>query len=54
MSASQLLRSKKKVLDTAYPQQVPTPEADRSARASDVVAMLPSTWWLKKDKAKTK
>jgi hypothetical protein len=51
---SQLLRSKKEVLDIADPQQVPTPEADRSARTSDVVARVPSTRWLKKDKAKTK
>jgi hypothetical protein len=51
---SLLLRSKKEVLDTADPQQVPTPEADRSVLASDVVARVPSTQWLKKVEAKTK
>jgi hypothetical protein len=45
---------KKEVLDTADPQKVPTPEADRSILASDVVAKVPSTRWLKKDEAKTK
>jgi hypothetical protein len=54
MSSSQLLRSKKEVLDIEDPQQVPTTEADRSIRASDVVARVPSTQWLKKDEAKTK
>jgi hypothetical protein len=54
MSASSLLRSKKEVLDTADPQQVPTPKVDRSVLASDVVARVPSTRWLKNVKAKTK
>jgi hypothetical protein len=54
MSASQLLKSKKEVLDIADPQQVPAPEEDRSARASDIVARVPSARWLKKDEAKTK
>jgi hypothetical protein len=54
MSSSQLLRSKKEVLDIEDPQQVPTTEADRSIRASDVVARVPSTQWLKKDEAKMK
>jgi hypothetical protein len=35
-------------------QQVPIPEADRSVLASDVVARVPSTQWLKKEEAKTK
>jgi hypothetical protein len=50
----QLLRLKKEVLDIVDPQQVPTPEADRSTRVSDIVAKVPSTRWLKKDEAKTK
>jgi hypothetical protein len=54
MSASQLLRLKKEDLDTVDLQQAPTPEADRSVLDSDVVARVPSTWWLKKDEAKTK
>jgi hypothetical protein len=31
-----------------------SPEADRSVLASDVVATVPSTWWLKKEEVKTK
>jgi hypothetical protein len=56
MSVLHQLRSKKEVLDTADLQQVPTPEAeaDRSILASDVVARVPSTRWLKKDETKTK
>jgi hypothetical protein len=54
MSVSQLLKSKKEVLDIADPRKVPTPEADRSVLASDVVARVPSTRWLKKDEEKTK
>jgi hypothetical protein len=56
MSVLQLLRSKKDALDTADPQQVPTPEAkvDRSILASDVVARVPSTQWLKKEEVKMK
>jgi hypothetical protein len=52
----QLLKSKKEVLDTADPQQVPTPEAeaDRSVLANDVVARVPSTRWLKKAGVKIK
>jgi molybdopterin biosynthesis enzyme len=50
----QLLKSKKEVLDTADPQQVPTPEADQSVLANDIVARVPLTWWLKKVEAKTK
>jgi hypothetical protein len=53
-SASPLLRSKKEVLDIADPQQALTPEADRSVLTSDVVAKVPSTWWLKKVEAKMK
>jgi hypothetical protein len=51
---SPLLRSKKGVLDIADPQQVHTPEADQSVLTSDVVARVPSTWWLKRDEEKTK
>jgi hypothetical protein len=54
MFASPLLRSKKEVLDTADPQQVPTAEADRSVLVSDVVARVPSTRLLNRDEAKTK
>jgi hypothetical protein len=54
MSVSPQLRSKKEVLDTADPQQVPAPKADRSILANDVVSRVPSTWWLKRDEAKTK
>jgi hypothetical protein len=54
MFASPLLRSKKEVPDTADPQRVPTPEADQSVLASDIIARVPSTWWLKKIEAKTK
>jgi hypothetical protein len=53
-SASALLRSKKVVLDTADPQQVPTPGVDRNVLANDVAARVPSTRLLKKDGAKTK
>jgi hypothetical protein len=52
--ASPLLRSKKEVLDTAYPQQAPTLGADRSVHATDIVARVPSTRWLKRDEAKMK
>jgi hypothetical protein len=41
--ASQLLRSKKEVLDTTDLQQVPTPEAYQSARVNDFVARVPLT-----------
>jgi hypothetical protein len=47
-------QTKKEVQDTSDLQQVPTPEADWSVLASDVVARVPSTQWLKKDEAKTK
>jgi hypothetical protein len=40
--------------DTVDLQQVPIPEADRSILASDVVARVPSTRWLKKEKVKMK
>jgi hypothetical protein len=43
MFALPLLRSKKEVPDTADLRVVPTPEADRSVLASDVVAEVPST-----------
>jgi hypothetical protein len=51
---SQLLRLKKEGLDTADPQQVPTLEADRSILASEVVARVPLTRWLKKVQEKMK
>jgi molybdopterin biosynthesis enzyme len=54
MSVLQLLRSKKEALDTVDQRQVPISEADRSVLASDVVARVPSTRWLKKEEAKTK
>jgi hypothetical protein len=54
MSMLQLLRSKKEALDTADPQQVPIPEADRSDLDSDVEARVLSTRWLKKGEVKTK
>jgi molybdopterin biosynthesis enzyme len=54
MSVLQLLRSKKEALDTVDQRQVPIPEADPSVLASDVVARVPSTRWLKKEEAKTK
>jgi hypothetical protein len=54
MSMLQLLRSKKEALDTADPQQVPIPEADRSDLDSDVEARVLSTRWLKKGEVKMK
>jgi hypothetical protein len=54
MSALQPLRLKKEVLDTAYPWQVPIPEADRSVLDNDVEARVLSTRWLKKGEVKTK
>jgi hypothetical protein len=53
-SASPLLKSKKEVLDTADPQEVPTPGVDRNVLTNDIVARVPSTRWLKRDEAKTK
>jgi hypothetical protein len=50
----QLLRSKKEAPDTADLWQVPIPEADRCVLASDDVARVPSTRWLKKEEVKTK
>jgi hypothetical protein len=52
--ASPLLRSRKEVLDTAGPQQVPTPGVDWNVLANDVVARVPSIQWLKRDEVKTK
>jgi hypothetical protein len=54
MSVSPPLRLKKEVLDIADPQQVPTPGADQNILANDAVAMVPLSWWLKRDKVKTK
>jgi hypothetical protein len=54
MSMLQLLRSRKEALDTVDLRQVPIPEAVRSVLASDVVARVPSTRWLKKEEVKTK
>jgi hypothetical protein len=54
MSVWQLLRSRKEALDTVDMQQVPIPEADRSVLACDVVARVPSTQCLKKEKVKMK
>jgi ligand-binding sensor protein len=53
-SVLQLLRSRKEALDTVDLRQVPILEADRSILASDVIARVPSTWWLKKEEVKTK
>jgi hypothetical protein len=53
-SVLQLLRSRKEALDTVDLWQVPIPEADQSILASDVVARVPSTRWLKKEEVKTK
>jgi hypothetical protein len=50
----QLLRSRKEARDTVDLRQVPIPEADRSVLASDVVARVPSTRWLKKEEVKMK
>jgi hypothetical protein len=54
MSASPLLRSKKEALDITGLQQVPTPVVDWSVLASDVVARVPSTRWLKRDEGEMK
>jgi hypothetical protein len=54
MSASPLLKSKEEVMDIADPQQVPTPEADWSVLARDIVVRVPSTRWLRKVEEKTK
>jgi hypothetical protein len=54
MSALQLLRSRKEASDTVDLQQVPISEVDRSVLASDVVARVPSTRWLKKEEVKMK
>jgi hypothetical protein len=51
---SPLHRSKKEVLDTADPQQVPTPRVDRNVLANDVTARVPLSRWLKRDEEKTK
>jgi hypothetical protein len=53
-SVLQLLRSRKDAPDTVDLRQVPIPEEDRSVLASDVVARVPSTQWLKKEEVKTK
>jgi hypothetical protein len=47
-------QTRKEAPDIVDLQQAPIPEADRSVLASDVVARVPSTWWLKKEEAKTK
>jgi hypothetical protein len=54
MSVLQPHRSKKEVLDTADPWQVPIPEADRSDLDNDVKARVLLTRWLKKGEVKTK
>jgi hypothetical protein len=50
----QLLRLKKEAPDIVDLRQVPIPEADRSILASDVVASVPSTRWMKKEEVKMK
>jgi molybdopterin biosynthesis enzyme len=52
MSVLQLLRPTKEALDAVDLPQVPITEAYRSILASDVVARVPSTRWLKKEEAK--
>jgi hypothetical protein len=47
-------RSKKEVLNTAVPQQVPTPGVDQNVLANDVIARVPLSQWLKRDEVKTK
>jgi hypothetical protein len=54
MFVLQLLRSKKEAPDTVDLRQVSILEADQNVPASDVVAMVPSTRWLKKEEAKMK
>jgi hypothetical protein len=54
MSVLLPLRSKKEVPDIADPREVPTPGVDRNVLASDVVARVPSTRWLKMDEVKMK
>jgi hypothetical protein len=53
-SVSPRPRSKKEVIDTTDPQQVPTPGVDRNVLANDVAARVPLSQWLKRDEAKTK
>jgi hypothetical protein len=54
ISASPPLKSKKEALDTADRPQALTPGADRNILASDAVAMVPLSQWLKRDEVKTK
>jgi hypothetical protein len=54
MFVFQLLRSRKEALDTVDLRQVPILEVDWSVLASDIVARVPSTRWLKKEDVKTK
>jgi hypothetical protein len=49
-----LLRLKKEVLDIVDQQQVPTPEANQNILTNDSIAMVPLSWWLKRDEVKTK
>jgi hypothetical protein len=44
----------KEVLDTADPQQVPTPGVDRNVLTNNVVTRVPLSQWLKRDEVKTK
>jgi hypothetical protein len=53
-SVSPLHRSKKEVLGTADPQEVPTPGADRNVLTNDVAARVPLSRWLKRGEVKTK
>jgi hypothetical protein len=54
ISVSPQPRSEKGALDTADQLQALTPEADQNTLASDVVAMVPLSPWLKRDEVKTK
>jgi hypothetical protein len=54
ISTSPLLNSKKEALDTADWLQALTPGAGQNILASDVVAKVPSSPWLKRDEVKMK
>jgi hypothetical protein len=54
MSVSPPLRLKKEVLDIVGQLQAPTPGADQNILANDAVAMIPLSWWLKRDEVNTK
>jgi hypothetical protein len=53
-SASPPLKLKKEALDIADRPQVPTPGVDLNILASDVVATVLLSQWLKRNEVKTK